>query len=820
MALDTTKPIQQQKTPAGTNLIDAGKTPSTLCIAHKGEVAAINKFDESKKRILYKTGANTCVGFSSLLDDSGYLANYSTTAESIISSFPVKGNYSKLIMGKLNVGLMGARSLASEVIASYQSIQRLTTLQAELEKTQDNLSIVYSRCNPNQFKEEGHAEGGLIDPVLTRARVALSAYKDNSGEFPDPITLAWLKADHRNVYDKTYEFTSSFDKEEFQFMRSLLALPTNIQGAMYKANLQILEGLSKKLASLLVSNVHEIYQLQELIDQSMEALMIGENSYAEKLWLTADTLDSGFTDLPLNEFSHIARYFLDSCKTYAGHYKAMQGITFDGISPAYQKLADFISNNLEIKKIEEVENKTTSVGGDSEAIKKELGDSVSKIMNFVQLPAEEQKKMKKGLKDFNSQKNPLDSGGDARKIRKGIEVIYWNIYENAYSKFLENKGNVPQFIKLFLNYGFFDDTLLDDEHLVFLFGAEDSTKSKYPIITSSEWLEKIYKDEEPPSIDEMGQSYFDNIKLEFKDRGFKREKDVPPDVNTPERRLQSELKNFLSSNVRLTTGTPTSAFCMLTRHQITTPIEKAFVTRERLSTAIDTLLNIDYSAFHREVIINDEERKILKEFVQVQVIPWFIRVPSIGTKMMMWQDLAGRGKSSSGRISFPAFATHDLTTMLYESVAAFRWELTKSIMGADWNNVAQSSITSDYTDYSQFFKKNRDLSKDQKEKLAAEFKRFRDDRARFTNDYLNWLKYESQGVLKLNKVCRNIMYKHIPFEKKIRDEISNQPAYAEIHNRFKNIRNRKLREMEVKFRKYEEGGLPAELQSTLDYYKV
>jgi hypothetical protein len=163
----------------------------------------------------------------------------------------------------------------------------------------------------------------------------------------------------------------------------------------------------------------------------------------------------------------------------------------------------------------------------------------------------------------------------------------------------------------------------------------------------------------------------------------------------------------------------------------------------------------------------------------------------------------------------------DLYTLLLEALAAFRWELTKSILGPDWNNVSIPSITADYTDYVQFYKKNRELSPEIKEKLAAEFKRFRTDRDRYTNDYVSWIKSESEGILKLNKVARAIFYRHIPFSKPVRDKICTQPAYADLHNRFTNIRNRKLRELETKYRKYGEGdALPDILKRNLDYYKT
>jgi hypothetical protein len=130
------------------------------------------------------------------------------------------------------------------------------------------------------------------------------------------------------------------------------------------------------------------------------------------------------------------------------------------------------------------------------------------------------------------------------------------------------------------------------------------------------------------------------------------------------------------------------------------------------------------------------------------------------------------------------------------------------------------SITADYTDYVQFFKKNKDLSLEIKEKLASEFKRFRNDRDKFASDYLLWMKFEAAGVQRLNRVVRSIFYRHIPFHKDIRDRLASQPAFAEIHNRFKNIRSKQHKEHENRYKKYanEAGMIPDVLQENLNYY--
>jgi hypothetical protein len=242
---------------------------------------------------------------------------------------------------------------------------------------------------------------------------------------------------------------------------------------------------------------------------------------------------------------------------------------------------------------------------------------------------------------------------------------------------------------------------------------------------------------------------------------------------------------------------------------------------------IHDILKIDYTAFNREVIYNNDSEGILKELIQTSVVPDFISIPSIGGKAMMWQDLGltkGAGsKETRGRIILPFFIIGDLKTIVMESIAAFRWELCKSIMGAEWNNVGVPSLTAEYTDYVMFYKKSKDLSIEVKEKINSDFKRFRTDRDKFVNDYLLWMKYESEGIQKLNKVVRSIFYKYMPFQKEIRDKVALMPAFADIHTRFTNIRGRQYKELEAKYKKYTEthgGVLPQKIQANLEFYKV
>ena len=76
-----------------------------------------------------------------------------------------------------------------------------------------------------------------------------------------------------------------------------------------------------------------------------------------------------------------------------------------------------------------------------------------------------------------------------------------------------------------------------------------------------------------------------------------------------------------------------------------------------------------------------------------------------------------------------------------------------------WNNLHYPSLTSEYTDYLQFYRKNSDLSPEAKVKIKTQLtqngNRHRDV---FTKDYADWILRDAKGAMRVNRVVRNILY--------------------------------------------------------------
>ncbi|MBE8398206.1 Crp/Fnr family transcriptional regulator, partial [Leptospira borgpetersenii serovar Hardjo-bovis] len=161
-----------------------------------------------------------------------------------------------------------------------------------------------------------------------------------------------------------------------------------------------------------------------------------------------------------------------------------------------------------------------------------------------------------------SLKNPLDPEGDNRKVRRTLGRHYWDMYQECFTKYMSSNRNVPKPVELMLKYGYFDETLVDDSQIAFMYTQKDPANftSNVPISLGTEWLEKVFKREVPTSLDEMGQNFFEKVKLENRNIVIKKESDIPPELDNPDTRLKFEFASLYEANVRLTSGSPATHF--------------------------------------------------------------------------------------------------------------------------------------------------------------------------------------------------------------------------------------------------------------------
>ena len=187
----------------------------------------------------------------------------------------------------------------------------------------------------------------------------------------------------------------------------------------------------------------------------------------------------------------------------------------------------------------------------------------------------------------------------------------------------------------------------------------------------------------------------------------------------------------------------------------------------------------------------------------------------------MWQEIEGKKRTTPARMMCSVFHMEELTQSLIHLTGEFRWEMCKRVQGGRWNDVSERSLTSEYCDYIQFYRKNHDLSVEAKEKLKHALAQGKNNyREVFVKDYQNWLKYESRGSFRLNKVAREILISYCPFPKPIRDDLSANPMYQNSMRRYEIQMTKKAQRLQGVFEKYKKAGgvITKELEDGLEYF--
>ena len=285
----------------------------------------------------------------------------------------------------------------------------------------------------------------------------------------------------------------------------------------------------------------------------------------------------------------------------------------------------------------------------------------------------------------------------------------------------------------------------------------------------------------------------------------------------PDSRLHFEVDNLLRYADRILSGNISAFVPVLCSEGIYTKLENSVVTPAGINKTVNRVEKIDYSIFHRERMTAYEEAGISRFTVTGRYTPEFILFPVYGRKGLMWQDTEGRKKETHGRILLPSFMEQNLEAELMKMMAYFRWEKCRSEMGAQSNNYRYPSLTSEYTDYLQFYKQNNDLSPEKREKVKAQLQqcgnRHKDV---FARDYVDWILREATGAMKLNRVAREILFTYCPLAPEIAEGLLTQNAYREAARRYMTERNKREKEINQAISRFDRVGeeIPEEVEQT------
>jgi hypothetical protein len=173
--------------------------------------------------------------------------------------------------------------------------------------------------------------------------------------------------------------------------------------------------------------------------------------------------------------------------------------------------------------------------------------------------------------------------------------------------------------------------------------------------------------------------------------------------------------------------------------------ENDICTKEVLKQTLLEIEGIDPGVFIRKY--KQEEHRI---------IPHFIIVPSYGKYGICWEPFDRMNKATSkGRIAVPFYPRELKTTVLY-ALGDLRWQVAKEKALHYW---MEEGLTGHYYDYAQQNKIKGDLKES------------------FIQDYILWIKFESQGMQKLHKDVRSTFWRYIPFPQELKESLRNRGYY-------------------------------------------
>ena len=451
-------------------------------------------------------------------------------------------------------------------------------------------------------------------------------------------------------------------------------------------------------------------------------------------------------------------------------------------------------------------------------------DCAARIMEYAGYDDDTIRGYKDLLAQYRDLPDRMSSDNDARKIRKEIMMHFYEIYQRAFLRSTEDLMRPSPVILMFLNFGFMDVELLGEEYTNTLYNLVDSLGLFHSdhIYTIYDWLLAIYQGKKDPSRNEFDLDYNGYLQ-DLKRQGEINDSQLARLKEDPKAKVEFEIKNIFVSGHRLTSGRITTFCPVLTSDEFINTIEKMAVTAERIEGAINKIRCLDYSVLYREVMFSDPAHGINQEWLMHEVLPDVILMPDAGTRAVMWQETVGAKSNTPARFLFPMFSAADLDELMVETMGRYRWEICRRIQGVYWNDIRERSLTSEYCDYIQFYRKNTDLSVDAKDKIKTALARARNSyREVFVKDYQSWMKYESAGSFRLNKVARDIMVRYCPFAKDVRQNLMQNPQYQNVFRKLDAENQKKVQRLTAMYDKYEAAGgeITPELNENLKYYQM
>lgn len=458
--------------------------------------------------------------------------------------------------------------------------------------------------------------------------------------------------------------------------------------------------------------------------------------------------------------------------------------------------------------------------GMNAAIMQELAGSMNTILEYAGSDSDMAAAFRQDVNAYKAlaDKNTMDDA--AIRLRKKLTAEFYELYSLVFER-ASDIPYIPLPVKMFLYFGYVDEELAGTANCIKLYnlacGIEDG--DSFGVYTLYHWLMAIYNGEKEPSRNEFDEDFTDFIHKQ-KANGSLSGSQLTALENDPMSKVNYELKNMFPQVNKMTCGRITTFCPLFSADNVLKDLNSAFVTTAQISRAFEMIKSIDYSAFYRESLDYENLDAMGKETIHLEFMPDIILMPNVGIRGVMWQEIEGKKRNTPGRMFFSIFHMEDINTSLVRLTGEFRWEMCKRIEGNRWNDVSERSLTSEYFDYIQFYRKNHDLSSEAKEKVRSSLQRAKNSfKEMFVRDYIIWVLFEGNGSPRLNRVARKILFTYCPFPATLAASMEQNPIYTELLSRRKILSAQRVHHLEMLKQKLINSGtsVPKTLETEINF---
>lgn len=697
-------------------------------------------------------------------------------------------------------------SLATLIDLSYNSYQKLLPICHNINALTQNLMTYYWAIKDKFY----FSYAPDIELLNSYQSIYENLKQDGYRFFPLDQDFVFT----RNLAD-TVTDSPELDISSIEYFSRLLNVTLDNRKTFFNSDSFVCEYHIQKGSEVLDTIIAEIKNIFSVLCKNIELLYLSPNNLLTTYGrIAADSRDDKEAALNILNILTQAIDITSQCiDKLQNEFDSFTNIDI-------KELSDLIENVKAKTAISTVSTNPADIAVGSE-LPSELENSLEKIMQYCSCPQDKIDSLNKRLSQFRALKDKTSADPEIRELRATIASDFFAIYDEAFKK-TQADNSCPKLISMFLNFGYMDERLVTKEQAIALYRLCDKEYncSDFNVYNTKKWLEMIYNNQKEPSINDFGQDYSD-IFRDMKKRKIVTDADKPAYDRDFKAKVSFEINNMLKTNQKVCHGHMSSYFPILHKDIITRDLEKAVVTPAKLQQAINNLLAIDFSIFYREIWYKNDKKGIEKEPIMKEIRPDIIIVPTFGSRVSMWQEITGKARNTPGRFIVPAFTDENLPELMLKLIGAFRWELCRTMMGVAWNDITEKSLTSEYTDYIQFFKKNHDLTEDAKEKIKIQIQKNRNVmREIFTSDYETWINYESKGILRLNKLARSILFRYCPSPKEMRNALAKQPAFTDLLTQFNNSRAKTAKSLTGKYAKlFKNDPVDRDMELNLIFYR-